>query len=592
MPRSRRLLLLVAALLLINGSIAAAPTQQTIANVQQFTFAIRADLSIAANEVFGEGVRPENWTDNIDNTSRTYVSDLWFDNELLANEVFGENRRPPQWIGVTVDVADILARNVRHDLEQSADQIFGVEQRPAGWNGADPIFSCPRTVQNILDVAEENFSFSAQTPEDAFGYCTLVEAELRDFLIAERELLPVDEVLDELILAARGDIERLANEVYGVNERPIGWAGNTDINSPLLLTDNYADLGLLTDTVLGANIRPDGWIGLITDSRPETWRNLRHDLELLADVAVPDFPSIEGERPRGWQNDDPLLTCPLPTQDLVISLEVAFIEEGATFDRTTIPDDDDYCANLLAAANNFAEKPPLSDIDLLLAEGGPLIFESEIAFAYLDVSALEYLGAMPLGVEFRAWYRNFNDSTMMFVSGNDFAVFIDRRFTTLPQDVFDRLPTLEGVRPLTFCDADWCNGPGPTPTPTGGAIESLLLFETPEIILSPTPAGGVDAASKTQVNFENVRITYLSDNTETRSAQVTLELCLEIAVPATCEPVISVFNQTEGVARPIVRQQNGLNVYDFPYGYTADVLIESETLVSNDIFVSDPALPR
>ena len=92
----------------------------------------------------------------------------------------------------------------------------------------------------------------------------------------------------------RGDIERLANEAYGVNNRPIGWAGNTDPNSPLLITDNYADLRLLADTVLGTDVRPEGWIGLVTDSSAETWRNQRHDLELLADEAVPEFPLLRG----------------------------------------------------------------------------------------------------------------------------------------------------------------------------------------------------------------------------------------------------------------------------------------------------------
>ena len=57
------------------------------------------------------------------------------------------------------------------------------------------------------------------------------------------------------------------------------------------------------------------------------------------------------------------------------------------------------------------------------------------------------MGQMPLGTRFRAWYRNYNDSTMMFVSGENFALYIDRRFTTLPQDVFDRLPTLRRRSP-------------------------------------------------------------------------------------------------------------------------------------------------
>ena len=189
MPRSRRFLLL-GLLLLLAGVVSAAPHQQPIGNLQQFTGAIRADLSVAADNAFGAGNRPDNWTANIDNTSATYISDLWFDNELLASEVFGGDRRPPTWIGVTVDVSDVLARNVRHDLELTADQLYGTGQRPPSWNGADPIFRCNRTVQNIYAVATANFSFSAETQTDDFGFCTLIETELREFLINERQLLP------------------------------------------------------------------------------------------------------------------------------------------------------------------------------------------------------------------------------------------------------------------------------------------------------------------------------------------------------------------------------------------------------------------
>jgi hypothetical protein len=365
-----------------------------------------------------------------------------------------------------------------------------------------------------------------------------------------------------------------------------------------LLVDTYADLRILADITIGdenASERPEGWVGLETESRVETWRNLRHDLELVADAIVPDYPSIEGDRPRGWENTEPSRACPLATQDLVLILETEYTQEGATFDSQDYTGAEDYCAELTQAANDFAEDPPLSEIDRLLLEGGALIYESEFAFAYLDLTALEYMGVMPLGTQFRAWYRNFDDSTMMFVSGEDFAVYIDRRWTTMPQDVFDRLPTIEGVQPLTFCDADWCNGPGPTPTPTGGAIESLLAFETPVIAPTIDPTSQVPLEEKTQVNFDHVRVRYLQDDPQARTVDVILELCEDaslVTTDAPCEPVISVTDGTTGEPRPVVRQQDGQNVYEFSYGYDANVIIESATLVSNDIFISDPAIAR
>jgi hypothetical protein len=193
---------------------------------------------------------------------------------------------------------------------------------------------------------------------------------------------------------------------------------------------------------------------------------------------------------------------------------------------------------------------------------------------------------MPVGTKFKAWYRNFGDSTMMFVSGNDFAVFIDRRWTTLADDIFSRLPTTEGVKPLTFCDATWCNGPGPTPTPTGsGAIQALLDAGTP---VSPAQQAA-ETGDKRQVSWNNIRVTYLLDNAQTRTAQVALEICTD-TTQTDCEPVTSIFDNGLGAEKPALSQYNGLNVYEFPYGYTANLTITGATLTSPDVWISDPTI--
>lgn len=603
----RAIALITGALIVATGAVWAVPPTAPpaqIVNLVAFTSEIRSDLELLADNICNgsdercEGMeRPLNWTANIDNTTENYIPDLWYDKELLANEFFGEDVRPPGWFGITVDRPNILARNVRHDMEIIADQVFGANTRPPAWSGASQIFRCDRTVINIYVLATEFYAFAPEADINDFGFCTLVEEELRLFLLETRQLEIGGDDLDAAILSARGDLERLANEAFGVNERPINWSGNTDIDSPLLLTDTYADLNILTDLAFGEEDlreRPDGWVGLISESRVETWRNLRHDLEVLADAIVPNYPSIEGERPRGWENDDPSRVCSLRTQDLVLILEDQYNDEGASFNRLDYTGAEDYCATLNREANNFAEDPPLSEIDRLLAEGGALIYEAEFAFAYLDLTALEYMGVMPLGTRFRAWYRNFDESTMMFVSGEDFAVYIDRRWTTMPQDVFDRLPTLEGVQPLTFCDADWCNGPGPTPTPTGGALESLLAFETPVVAPPEEETDELPLDQKIQVNFDHVRIRYVQDNEQTRTSQVTLELCEDASLVLTnaeCEPVIRVSDPTTGEPLPVIREQDAQNVYELPWGYNS-FLIESATLVSNDIFLQDPTALR
>jgi hypothetical protein len=582
-------------LLLIVGGVFAAPDQQQIDNLPSFALALRTDIEQAANDSLGIGIRPPDWTGNIDNTSVNFITDLWYDKELLANVVFGESVRPDQWIGITIERAEIVVRNTRIDLEIIADNIYGGEDiRPPTWSGADRVYRCPRQVQNVFALVRDFYAFSTNIEQDEVGYCVLLEEEMRLFLLEERGLDISGDVLDQAILDARGDLERLANEEYGVNDRPIGWAGNTDIESPLLLTDTYEDLRILADQTIGVNERPDGFVGLITESRVETWRNLRFDLELIATAIVPNYSSIEGTRPRGWQGlTDPMRACTPLTQDLVIVLEDQYgFDEVTPFNRDLFDPEINYCPTLENESNLFAElRPPTATERLAQVNAEGFTYISEYAFAYLDITALEYMGTMPRGTRFRAWYRNFNDSTMMFVSGQNFAVYIDRRWTDMPQDIFDRLPTIEGVAPLTFCDADWCNGPSPTPTPTGGALESVLAVRTPQVEPTVDPSNVLPTDQKATVNFENVRVTYVVDNVQTQTAQVILELCVE-PQKITCEPVISILDSATGAPVPIISQQNGQNVYEFPYSFVQNVVIESATLVSTNVFISDPSLPR
>jgi hypothetical protein len=277
---------------------------------------------------------------------------------------------------------------------------------------------------------------------------------------------------------------------------------------------------------------------------------------------------------------DGLAVCDPILQNLVILLADSY-----GFSTQSIPVGAGFCTEAAIQANQLAENPPAPE-EGATEEADQFQAESQMAFTYLDPAATQYMGMMPAGTLFKAWYRNFGDSTMMFVSGDDFAVYIDRRWTTLPQEIYDRLPTTEGVKPLTFCDASWCNGPGPTPTPTGsGAIEALLDSGTP----IATPNISDVQGEKRQVSWNNIRVTYLLDNAEARTVQVALEICQD-ATQTDCEPVVSVFDNGTGAPKPILSQYNGLNVYEFPYGYSPNLLIEGETLFSPDIWISDPTI--
>ncbi len=573
--RRKRLFLLVGVVLVVMaGMVWAAPPAQQIDNFGNFVREVRADLELLVDEVLA-GERPEGWTSNDDSRNLAkYVADLWFDNELLANAVFGDGR-PTGWIGApSTSSAVIVARNVRHDLELTADEYWGFDNRRPEWRGAAPRFRCSRSLQNLVSLLVEVHNVTFLSPETAFNFCSLVTSEAEDQVLRIALSTPeIQEQTPDLILAVRGDLERLADEELGLNTRPAGWRGNRDRNSVTLASDIFLDLDTLADTQLGAGQRPAGWIGIIPNAPYFAYRNLRHDLELLAN-ALGRVP-----RPRGWQGIDPIQICDPTLQNLVVMavFDYQFSREGLTEGAA-------YCQQLDVAANQLAENPPISEA--ASEQDSRFRAESRLAFSYLDQAATQYMGVMPYGIEFKAWYRNYGESTMMFVSGQDFAVFIDRRWTTLDENDFRSLPTIEGVRPLTFCDAIWCNGPGPTPTPTGsGAIELLLNASTP-----PAPVNPADvSADKQQVSWNNIRVTYLLDNEALKSAQVTLEIC-KTTSQTDCEPVTVVFDNNLGAAKPVLSQFNGLNVYEFTYGYTANLIIEGATLFSPDVWISDPTI--
>ena len=580
--RRYSLFLIILSVMIIVGAVIVnaqqPPTPTTL--FEAFILDVRTDMELLADEVFGEAERPETWTANFDLQSTNSVPDLWFDNEQLADEIFGSQERPETWFGVTSANAELLGRNVRHDLELSAENIFG-GIRPDDWTGAPRRFTCNQTIQNILRMLDVEYDTRPSTPEVVADYCATVSSELEsELLLVVFEGDAFGGQLPFLALALRGDLERLRDEVLGVNVLPPQWTDNREEGSPTLIADVAADLERLADIVLGSQTRPEEWSGFINGSASLSYRNLRFSLEILADIAIGDT-----TRPRGWQGEDPTEQCDVFTQGLyfIVTQVYAYDVSEEMLELA------DICPTLKSQVNFIAENPPAPEeiAGELIDENTRYLGEAQYAFAYLDVSALQYMGAMPSGTIFRAWYRNFNESSMMFVSGEDFAVFIDRRWTTMEEEVFNTLPTLDGILPLTFCDANWCNGPGPTPTPTGGGPLALLVYST-----TPQPtldASTIGETGKTQVSWNHVRVTYLLDNDVAGTVQVTIEIC---ATPAqiACEPVISVFDNSTGTFKPIISQYNGLSVYEFRYGYNTSVVIESESFVSPDIWISDPTI--
>jgi hypothetical protein len=577
------------------GTVFAIPLQQESGpqNLYQvFLRDLRNDVEILANRVFGGGSRPDTWSGSEDYIAEDMLGLLFLDYEQLADTIFGIDSatglgiRPDEWFGASSYVPEIVARNIRHDLEIAADTWLGENLRPDGWVGASKLYRCDRNLMNVLLLLDMAYNLRPVTPETVLDYCPAVLGEVEDVLIPEA-LGDREDIanLPSLILTVRGDLERLADEALGVNVRPQGWLDNTDVQSESFYPDLEADLNRLADIIL-QNRRPEAWEPMSSFSEASQLRTLRFNLELLADIHL-GF----ARRPNNWQGESELFRCEPALQNLVILTQRAYQYEIPQTDA----EGPAYCAQINVSVNFAVENPPTRE-EQIAYEATIQAFdfnaESQNAFSYLDLAAIEYMGVMPWGTKFRAWYRNFGESTMMFVSGPDFAVYIDRRWTTLSEDTFAGLPTLEGRVPLTFCDAEWCNGPAPTPTPTGrGPILDIINANTPPAEARPPATADADTTGKRQVTWNQIRIDYLLFRPEIGEGvvQATLEICTD-ASQSICEPVVSVYNTVFDQPVPVVSTTNGLNVYELPYGYRTEFLIEGDSLFSIDVWVSDPSL--
>ncbi len=585
MRRMLRWAVLFTLLVLIIGVTTASPPYQETSPENLFQVALRDlrnDIEILADRAFPGAERPDNWIGNFDYTSDSMLADLFIDNELMADEIFA-GERPPGWIGVSTTIADIVARNVRHDLELSADAWFGEDLRPDEWVGGPLLFQCNQTLMNTVYLLDTVYNIRPSTPESVFDYCTAVTSEVTEDLVAVALGGAQLDDVPSLLLAVRGDLERLADEVLGVNVRPGGWIDNVDIDDPAFNADLVSDLELLADVILD-NRRPDSWIQTSGVAGVGSLRTYRFNLELLADRALG-----VGTRPNNWEGQSQIFRCTPQLQNLVTLVQNTYPYELPVTDEIGPA----YCVVVRVSVNFIVENPPTpEEIEELAFDADALQYsaESRNAFAYDNQSATVYFGVLPWGTPFRAWYRNFGGSTMMFVSGEDFAIFIDRRWTTMPEEVFETLPTLDGVLPMTFCDASWCNGPAPTPTPTGsGPLLDIINSGTEPAQTSPLVTPDADTTGKQLVNWNYIRVNYLLFREDVGQVQVTLEICTE-PNQVVCEPVISVFDTVTGQGVPIVSQSGGLNVYQLPYGYRTEFTIEGETLYSNDVWLNDPSL--
>lgn len=266
------------------------------------------------------------------------------------------------------------------------------------------------------------------------------------------------------VVAARSDLELLANEAFGNGNRPPGWSGSLNVSDPQLPLLVRLDLENMAGQLLAPDERPIGWFGIVTSSPQAVARDLRHDLELLADLVM----NAATLRPAGWRGDDPIMRCSRASQALVgllgrsgFAVNLDFAQPGA-------------CEQLEIEVSRFVETtiitPPTSPEvgssagnEVVQGSGevtaNPFQVDSLFVTAFGDRLARERLGVMPIGTGFRPVARSYTaGSNMMLVRGSDFQVYVDYTVTTVPRNDFLALPNVDSVGGVVSCNAPWCEG--------------------------------------------------------------------------------------------------------------------------------------
>jgi hypothetical protein len=257
-----------------------------------------------------------------------------------------------------------------------------------------------------------------------------------------------------ILISARSDLQLLAINTLG-NNLPAGWNDSLDINDPQLPLLIRLDLELLAGALLGADKRPPGWFGTVLSTPSAIARDIRHDLELLADTVSP------GPRPFGWAGDDPVMRCNRSTQSLL-----ALLEHNNGFQVEVDFSSPDYCDQIAVKASQFVEIYLLNQgtqaAPVASQPGGPagtlnIQITGNFAVAFFDRNARRRAGIIPNGATVQAVARSTAEfSKMTVVQGDGYQVFLDYSNTTLTADQFATLPDVNGMELNPTCIADWC----------------------------------------------------------------------------------------------------------------------------------------
>jgi hypothetical protein len=268
-----------------------------------------------------------------------------------------------------------------------------------------------------------------------------------------RDLLPDASEVDSILLAARSDLELLANAQLGAADRPAGWNGTYDVANPDMAFNARLDLEILADALL-PGARPATWFGLQATSTYSIARDIRHDLEALADTVVGT-----SVRPPNWLGDDPVMRCNRSTQALALLLT-----SRSLYTPVTNPGSPTYCYDLMIEISTFTEVNLLDPIPVtptpqatVVDPQGQVSVVGAAAAGFFDRGATQLAGFIPDGTIVQPVARSYAQfSRMTLVRGDGFLLFIDYENTTMDIAQFELLPDINAISVSPACEPEWC----------------------------------------------------------------------------------------------------------------------------------------
>ncbi|GAB5491767.1 MAG: hypothetical protein Phog2KO_19820 [Phototrophicaceae bacterium] len=257
--------------------------------------------------------------------------------------------------------------------------------------------------------------------------------------------------VQNILIQARLDLELTAQQAIGA-ERPIGWSGSLDIDNPDLPLLTRLDLELLAAQVYGIDDRPDDWFGAVSSTQEAISRDIRHDLEIIADDI------FGASRPAEWAGGNPLYSCDRSTQALV-----SILDENGLYTLTANPLSPDYCMQVAIEISRFVEVN-LLNTDVRINQEGVSIppevtIETTIAVSFYNTSASQRAGVIPVGTGITPIGRSYlGFSNMTLIQGENFLLFVEWQNTSLTQAEWRSLPNVTDLEFQTNCSTLWCQG--------------------------------------------------------------------------------------------------------------------------------------